>query len=137
MDVSELIKKEEQYQSEQLKLIPSENYTSAAVKKAVGSVLLNKYAEGQAEKRYYHGNKNIDAIENLCKERALEVFGLAGTSWSVNVQAVTGAIANLAVYSATMEPGDRILSMYLPDGGHLSHGWKLPNGRPVSFSAKV
>lgn len=137
MSIPELIQSEKEYQQQQLKLIPSENYVSPAVMEAVGSVLMNKYAEGQAGKRYYHGNKNIDTIENLCKKRALQVFGLTNSKWSVNVQAVTGSIANLAVYTAILEQGDPILSLYLPDGGHLSHGWVLPGGKPVSFTGKI
>jgi glycine hydroxymethyltransferase len=137
MSIPELIQSEKEYQQQQLKLIPSENYVSPAVMEAVGSILMNKYAEGQAGKRYYHGNKNTDSIERLCKERALEVFGLTGSGWSVNVQAVTGSVANLAVYTAILQPGDPILSLYLPDGGHLSHGWVLPGGKPVSFTGRI
>lgn len=137
MSIPELIQHEKEYQQQQLKLIPSENYVSPAVMDAVGSILMNKYAEGQANKRYYHGNKNIDSIENLCKKRALDVFGLTDSKWSVNVQAVTGSIANLAVYTAILKQSDPILSLYLPDGGHLSHGWILPNGKPVSFTGKI
>ncbi|NTV31305.1 serine hydroxymethyltransferase [candidate division WWE3 bacterium] len=132
-----LIESEEHRQREQLEMIPSENYVSLAVREAVGSPLMNKYSEGQAFKRYYQGNEFIDYIEDLTKKRALGVFNLDPELWGVNVQAVTGSVANLSVYNALLQPGDTIMSMFLYDGGHLSHGWKLPNGKPVSMTSKV
>lgn len=131
------IQNEEIRQRQQLQMIPSENYVSKSVLNAVGSILMNKYSEGQPNKRYYQGNTNIDQIELLAKKRALDLFKLDNQEWDVNVQAVTGSIANLAVLSALLEPSDRILSMYLYDGGHLSHGWQLPDGKKVSFSSKI
>jgi glycine hydroxymethyltransferase len=136
-ELSEVIKKEQQRQKEQLQLIPSENYTSKAVQEAVGSVLMNKYSEGQPGKRYYQGNQFIDEVELLAKSRALTLYNLDPDEWDVNVQAVTGSVANLAVLTALLEPGDTILSMFLYDGGHLSHGWQLPDGKKVAFSSKV
>ncbi len=137
MTIPTLLKQELAYQQKQLKLIPSENYVSPAVFDALGSVLTNKYAEGYPGKRYYAGNRNIDAIEKLAVEKALEVFRLDPNEWHANVQAVTGSIANLVVYSAILKPGDKILSMKLASGGHLSHGYVRPDGQKVNFSSKI
>ena len=135
MNILEIIKKEEQRQKEQLQMIPSENYASKNVLRAVGSVVINKYSEGQVGKRYYQGNKNIDLIESRVKELALKAFGLDESVWGVNVQPVSGSVANLAVYTSLLQPNDKIMGMYLYDGGHLSHGWKLPDGKKISFTS--
>jgi glycine hydroxymethyltransferase len=137
MKISKIIENETKYQQRQLKLIPSENYTYPEVLEAVGSVLMNKYAEGYPGRRYYQGNQNMDQIESKCRKLALEAFDLSPDDWHANVQAVTGSVANLAVYNSILEPGDKILSMYLPHGGHLSHGWKLSDDRPISFTSKI
>ena len=130
-----LIQKEYERQRDSLQLIPSENYTSKAVREAVGSVLMHKYSEGQVKKRYYEGNMIIDEIEQLCKKRALKAFHL-DESWHVNVQALAGSNANLAVYNALIDPGEKIMGMYLYDGGHLSHGWEY-KGKKVTLSSKI
>ena len=122
-----IIKQEEQRQSEGLELIPSENYVSAEVLQAMGSVLTNKYSEGYPGKRYYGGNENIDQIEQLAIDRAKELF----QADHANVQPHSGANANEAVYFAWLEPGDTVLAMALPAGGHLTHG------SPVTRSAKI
>lgn len=132
--VFSLIGKEAEQQRDTLRLIPSENYTSPAVWEAVGSILMNKYAEGQAGKRYYQGNTFVDEIELLCKERALKFFSVDDGNWAANVQAHSGSPANVAVYFALLQPGEKIMSLYLPDGGHLSHGWKLPGNKVTLVS---
>lgn len=109
-------------QQSTLDLIPSENFSSSAVRSAVGSVFMHKYSEGYPNARYYEGNENIDALESLCIKMAQKVFKLP-KGWSANVQPLAGSNANLAVYNGLLNIGDKILSMYLPDGGHLSHGW--------------
>ena len=127
--IARLIQQEQKRQEMSLDLIPSENITSKAIMEALGSSLTNKYSEGYPTKRYYAGNEVIDKIEDLAKERAKKVFRL-GKEWSVNVQPYSGSPANMAVYFALLNPGDKLMGMSLPFGGHLTHGWK------VNFSAK-
>jgi glycine hydroxymethyltransferase len=117
----EIIKKEEQRQQGGLELIASENYASAAVMEAQGSVLTNKYAEGYPGKRYYGGCENVDEIEKLALDRLKALFG----SERANVQPHSGAQANTAVFLAALQPGDTFLGLDLAHGGHLTHGMKL------------
>ncbi|MFJ2376193.1 serine hydroxymethyltransferase [Streptomyces sp. NPDC087769] len=114
-----LVAAEEQLQADTLRLIPSENYVSAAVLEASGTVLQNKYSEGYPGKRYYEGQQNIDQVETLAAERATSLFRMD----HANVQPYSGSPANLAVYLAFLKPGDTVLGMSLPMGGHLTHGW--------------
>lgn len=123
-EVAEQIDLELKRQQETIELIASENCTSLAVMEACGSVLTNKYAEGKPHKRYYNGCEHIDVIEEIAQKRACELFSMD----HANVQPHSGAQANMAVFMATMKPGDRVLSMDLSNGGHLSHG------SPVNFS---
>jgi glycine hydroxymethyltransferase len=117
--VAGLIEQEFERQSETICLIPSENHVSAAVLAALGSVLTNKYSEGYAHRRYYEGQQVIDELEPLAIERAQNLFGVE----HVNVQPYSGSPANLAVYMAFLQPGDTVMGMALPMGGHLTHGW--------------
>ena len=126
-EVTRLLDEEMDRQSTTLQLIASENFTSPAVLAASGSVLTNKYAEGYPGRRYYGGNRVIDEVENLARDRATALFGAE----HANVQPHAGANANLAVYQALLEPGDTILAMRLDHGGHLTHG------SPASITSKI
>jgi len=129
-----LIKKEKHRQFEGLELIASENFTSKAVMEALGSCLTNKYSEGLPGHRYYGGNQYIDQIENLCISRALAAFDLKEEEWGVNVQPYSGSPANFAVYTAVLQPHDRIMGLDLPAGGHLTHGYYTPK-KKISASS--
>src|ERR1700733_2498432 len=125
-EIAGLIEGEACRQFEKVRLIPSENYASVAVLEATGSVLTNKYSEGCPGRRYYEGQQFIDPIETLARDRAQALFGVD----HANVQPYSGSPANLAVYLAFLEPGDTVMGMALPMGGHLTHGW------PVSVTGK-
>ena len=125
--VADIIRREEERQRFGLELIASENYTSAAVLEAMGSVLTNKYAEGYPGKRYYGGCEVVDEAETLAIARAKELFGAE----HANVQSNSGAEANLATYFALIQPGDTAMGMNLAQGGHLTHG------REVNFSGQL
>jgi len=132
--VFNIIEQEKKRQKHFINLIPSENFTSQAVLDALGSVMQNKYSEGYPGARYYGGNEFIDQAEKLCQNRALETFGLDPKSWGVNVQALSGAPANLYVYSALMDTHDRLMGLDLPHGGHLSHGYQTPTKKISAVS---
>ncbi|KAJ3043796.1 Serine hydroxymethyltransferase, cytosolic [Rhizophlyctis rosea] len=123
-DVFDIIEHEKKRQRESIVLIASENFTSRAVYDALGSVMQNKYSEGYPGARYYGGNEFIDQAETLCQTRALQAFNLDPSKWGVNVQPLSGAPANLYVYSALLKPHERLMGLDLPHGGHLSHGYQ-------------
>ena len=125
-DIAQVLQRELKRQQENLQLIASENFTSAAVLATMGSTLSNKYAEGYPGKRYYGGCEEVDVAESIAIDRAKSLFGAE----HANVQPHSGATANIAVYSAFTKPGDTVLAMSLPHGGHLTHGSK------VNFSGK-
>jgi glycine hydroxymethyltransferase len=120
-ELADLLQKEDERQANSLCLIPSENYCSAAVLEANGSVLVNKYSEGYPGRRYYEGNEVIDEVERLAVSRAKELFGVE----HANVQPYSGSPANLAIYLAFLQPGDTVMGLSLPSGGHLTHGWNV------------
>lgn len=126
-EVWQAIRDERRRQQDGLEMIASENYTSPAVMSAQGSVLTNKYAEGYPGRRYYGGCEFVDVAERLALDRALQLFGAE----KANVQPHSGAQANMAVYFAALEPGDKILALDLAHGGHLTHGMRL------NFSGKL
>src|SRR6187551_1977640 len=128
--IFDLIEKEKQRQEHGIELIASENFTSTQVMKAMGSVLTNKYAEGLPHKRYYGGCEVVDEVEELAIARAKQLFGAE----HANVQAHSGASANMAAYYAVLDPGDTVLGLRLDHGGHLTHGLKVNfSGRLYSF----
>ncbi len=124
-EIEKLIQEECNRQRSVINLIASENYVSRDVLEALGSVFVNKYAEGYPQARYYAGNKWVDELENLTRQRALNLFEIYGSDWSVNVQPYSGSPANLAVYHALVPKGGKIMGMALSMGGHLTHGYKV------------
>ncbi len=118
-ELYDIIRQEERYELETVRLIPSENYVSKAVLEATGSVLTNKYSEGYPGRRYYEGQRYIDQVESIVVDRARKLFGVD----HANVQPYSGSPANLAVYYALAKPGEKLMGLSLPHGGHLSHGW--------------
>lgn len=129
--ISSLIKAETKRQKSVINLIASENYVPKDVLEALGSIFDNKYAEGYPFARYYGGQENTDKLEVLCQDRALKLFKLKKTEWTVNVQPLSGSPANLAVYLALVPQGSKIMGLPLTLGGHLTHGQK------VSITGKV
>ena len=126
-EIFKILKKEIEREKKTINLIPSENFVSKAVLKIVGSVFTNKYAEGYPGKRYYGGCEYVDMVEEIARERACKLFNAE----HANVQPHSGSQANMAVYFSTLKPGDKILSMNLTSGGHLTHG------APVNFSGML
>src|SRR5258705_1749656 len=135
--IADLIQAEAERQFEKLRMIASENYVSLAVLEASGSVLTNKYSEGYPGRRYYEGQQFIDPIETIAVQRAEDLFGVD----HANVQPYSGSPANLAVYLAFCSPGDTVMGMSLPMGGHLTHGWSVSvTGkwfRPVRYGVRA
>lgn len=129
--IYKLITAEIERQQNTLDLIPSENYCSEEVREAMGSVLNDKYSEGYPGRRYYAGQVNIDQIEEIAKERALKIFKLSSQKWHANVQSYSGSPANIAIYHAFLEPGDKVMGMRLDQGGHITHGL------PISLVGKI
>lgn len=130
LEVFSIIEAEKNRQDTTIELIASENFCSEAVREAVGSILCNKYTEGYPNNRYYGGCQHYDELEELCKDRWLNVFGVKG-SYHCNVQPHSGSQANYAAYMSVLKPGDCVLGMSLENGAHLTHG------SPVNFSGKM
>ncbi|CAK61092.1 unnamed protein product (macronuclear) [Paramecium tetraurelia] len=130
-----LIQEEIKRQRESINLIPSENHSSKAVLEALGSVMSTKYAEGYPGARYYGGTQVYDKVELLCQQRALNAFNLNSNEWGVNVQMLSGAPANFAIYTGLLSPKDRIMSLDLPHGGHLSHGYQTETKKVSAVSS--
>jgi glycine hydroxymethyltransferase len=134
-EMYDLIQLEKRRQIGGIELIASENFTSAPVMEALGSALTNKYSEGLPGARYYGGNEVIDRVETLCQRRALAAYRLDEKEWGVNVQPYSGSPANMAVYTALLNPHDRIMGLDLPSGGHLTHGYYNSNGKKISATS--
>jgi glycine hydroxymethyltransferase len=128
------MQKEKDRQVAGLELIASENFASRAALEPMASCFNNKYSEGYPGQRYYSGNEVVDELERLCQKRALDAFRLDPQKWGVNVQPYSGSPSNFAVYTALLEPHDRIMGLDLPDGGHLTHGFMTDTKRVSATS---
>ncbi|KAL6928267.1 glycine hydroxymethyltransferase shm1 [Hanseniaspora valbyensis] len=135
-ELNNFLNLEKKRQRESLTLIASENFTSSVVFSLLGSEFQNKYSENRPNKRYYGGNEFIDQVELLCEARALKAFNLNPEEWGVNVQPLAGSTANLIAFSSVLEVGERLMGLDLPSGGHLTHGYQLPNGKKISGVSK-
>lgn len=140
VEIKQILVNETNRQLHSLELIASENFTSSAVLQANGTIFTNKYSEGYPHKRYYGGNEHIDELEELCQSRALKAFGLSNGEWGVNVQSYSGSTANFSVYTGLLKPGQKIMGLDLPSGGHLTHGYstdtKKISNSAIYFNAK-
>ncbi|XP_028771890.1 serine hydroxymethyltransferase 7 isoform X2 [Neltuma alba] len=134
-EIHEIMGKEKRRQFTGIELIASENFVCRAVMEALGSHLTNKYSEGMPGAKYYTGNQFIDQMELLCCKRALAAFDLHPSKWGVNVQPYSCTSANFAVYTGILHPGDRIMGLDLPSGGHLSHGYYTHSGKKISVAS--
>lgn len=134
-EIFDIMEKEKRRQFKGIELIASENFVCRAVMEALGSHLCNKYSEGMPGAKYYTGNQHIDEIEFLCCQRALVAFDLHPGNWGVNVQPYSCTSANFAVYTGILHPGDRIMGLDSPSGGHLSHGYYTLGGKKVSAAS--
>lgn len=132
-----LLAAEEARQQNSLCFIASENHASAAVRAANGSVFTNKYSEGEPRKRYYQGNAVVDELEEYVHDLVRQGFGLSGEEWHVNPKALSAGIANFCAENGVLKPGDKIMSLYLYDGGHLSHGWDMDDKRGVTIGSRI
>jgi glycine hydroxymethyltransferase len=133
-EVWQIISAEAVRQRSGIELIASENFVSGPVLQALGSCMTNKYSEGLPGARYYGGNEHIDKMERLCQARALDLYGLDPEAWGVNVQPYSGSPANFAAFTALLRPGERVMGLDLPSGGHLTHGYYTPT-RKVSATS--
>ncbi|CAL9750965.1 unnamed protein product [Musa acuminata subsp. burmannicoides] len=133
-EIADIVELEKARQWKGLELIPSENFTSLSVMQAGGSIMSLKNSEGCPGARYYRGNEYMDMAESLCQKRALEAFRLDPAKWGVNVQSLSGSLANFQVYTAHLKPHERIMALDLPHGGHLSHGYQTDTKKIYAVS---
>lgn len=134
-EVFQLLNREQERQAQWLNLIASENYAPKAVMQAEGSIMMNKYSEGYPGMRHYGGNEAIDSMEQLCQERALQLYELDSNKWGVNVQSLAGTQANSQVYHALMKPHERLMGLSLTHGGHMSFGYQTDKLKVSCVSA--
>jgi glycine hydroxymethyltransferase len=133
-ELTQLIYAEQKRQFRGIELIASENFAYKHVMQVSGSCLMNKYAEGYPNARYYGGNEFIDQIEDLCRKRALALYKLEPNVWGVNVQSLSGSPANFAVYTGLLAPGEKLMGLDLTNGGHLTHGFYSPQKKVSATS---
>ena len=132
-----LLAAEQARQENSLCFIASENHVSKRVMNAIGSVFTNKYSEGEPRKRYYQGNAVVDDLEEYVHDLVRQGFGLSADEWHVNPKALSAGVANFCVENGLLRPGQKIMGLYLYDGGHLSHGWDMDDKRGVTIGSRI